>query len=106
MKRIVAGFAAGGFAVVALAMAPPAAAGPEADFLGALAHGGLTVPAASTMRMVSAGHAVCAGFASGDSYKDAVADIAGALGGNRSLAGTFVSAATSSFCPKYLSEIP
>jgi Protein of unknown function (DUF732) len=106
MKRTVAGFAAGAFAIVAVATAPLATAGPDADFLSALARAGLTVPAASTMRTVSAGHAVCAGFASGDSYKDATADIAGALGGNRSLAGTFVSAAASSLCPNYLSKIP
>src|SRR5258705_3098074 len=106
MNRIVAGFAAGVFAVIAVATAPPAAAGPEADFLAALAAGGLSVPASATFRVVSGGHSVCAGFSSGDSYKDVIASVAGALGGNSSLAGTFVRAAASSFCPKYLSEIP
>jgi Protein of unknown function (DUF732) len=106
MKRTIAGFAAGAFAVVAIVTAPPAAAGPEADFLAALAEGGLSVPASANFRVVSAGHSVCGGFSSGDSYKDALASVAGALGGNSSLAGTFVRAAASSFCPKYLSELP
>jgi hypothetical protein len=106
MKRIVAGFAAGGFAVVAMALAPPAAAGPEADFLSALASGGLSVPANATFRVVSAGKGVCADFSSGDSYKDAVAGTAGAFGGNNSMAGTFIRAAVTSFCPKYASELP
>jgi hypothetical protein len=106
MKRIIAGFAAGGFAVVAMAMAPPAAAGPEADFLAALADGGLSVPANANFRVISAGRSVCSGFSSGDSYKEAVAGVAGAFGGNSSMAGTFVRAAATSFCPKYVSELP
>lgn len=106
MKRIVAGFAAGGFAVVAIAMAPPAAAGPEADFIADLTDGGLSVPANATFRVISAGRSVCAGFTSGDSYTDAIAGVAGAFGGNKSMAGTFVSAAVGSFCPKYASELP
>jgi hypothetical protein len=106
MKRLVAGFAAGGFAVVALAMAPAAAAGPEADFLAALADGGLSVPANANFRVISAGHSVCSDFASGNSYKDAIASVAGAFGGNSSMAGTFVRAAVDSFCPKYASELP
>jgi Protein of unknown function (DUF732) len=106
MKRTVAGFATGVFAVIAIATAPPAAAGPEADFLGALADGGLSVPANANFRVISAGRSVCSGFSSGDSYKDAIAGVAGAFGGNNSLAGTFVSAAVSSFCPKYASELP
>jgi|EndMetStandDraft_3_1072993.scaffolds.fasta_scaffold708025_1 hypothetical protein len=104
MKRIVAGFAAGGFAVLAIAMAPSAAAGPEADFLADLASGGLSVPANANFRVISAGHSVCSGFSSGDSYKDAIAGVAGAFGGNKSMAGTFVQAAVNSFCPKYASE--
>jgi hypothetical protein len=106
MMRTVAGFAAGAFAVVAMATAPPAAAGPEADFLAALANGGLSVPASANFRVISAGHSVCAGFSSGDSYKDAIAAVAGAFGGNKSMAGTFVGAAVSSFCPEYGSELP
>ena len=106
MKPIVAGFAAGGFAVVAMAMAPPATADPEADFLAALAGGGLSVPANASVRVVSAGKGVCGGFRSGDSYKDAITATAGALGGNSSLAGTFVRAAVSSFCPTYASKLP
>jgi hypothetical protein len=103
MKRTVAGFAMGGFAVVAIAMAPPAAAGPESDFLAALAEGGLSVPANANFRVISAGRSVCSGLSSGDSYKEAIAGVAGAFGGNTSMAGTFVSAATSSFCPQYAS---
>jgi hypothetical protein len=106
MKSIVAGFAAGGFAVIAIAIAPPAAAGPEADFLAALAKGGLSVPANANFRVISAGQSVCAGFSSGDSYKDAIASVAGAFGGNSSMARTFVRAATTSFCPNYVSELP
>lgn len=103
MKRTVAGFAIGGFAAVAIAMAPQAAAGPEADFLAALAEGGLSVPANANFRVISAGRSVCSGFSSGDSYKDAIEGVAGAFGGNKSMAGTFVRAATSSFCPQYAS---
>lgn len=106
MKHIVAGFAAGGFAVVAIAIAPPAAAGPDSDFLAALAEGGLSVPANATFRVVSAGHSVCSDFSSGDSYKEAISGVAGAFGGNNSMAGTFVRAAITSFCPEYQSKVP
>jgi len=40
MQRIVAGFAAGAFAIVAVATAPQAAATPDEDFLKALTSGG------------------------------------------------------------------
>jgi hypothetical protein len=92
MKRIIAGFAAGRFAVVA--MAPPASAGPETDFLAALADGGLSVPANENFRVITAGRSVCSGFSSGDSYKEAIAGVAGAFGGNSGRADTFVRAAT------------
>ena len=106
MKCTVASFAGGGFAVVAIAMAPPAAAGPEADFLGALAAGGISFPASATGAVINGGHSVCQGFSSGDSYKDAVTGVADAMGGNSRLAGTFVRAAVSNLCPKYGSEVP
>lgn len=99
MKRIVAGFAIGGFAVVAIAMAPPAAAGPEADFLDALASGGLSFPPRATSGVISAGHKVCGNISKGDSIEDAIAEAADGLGGNRTLAKVFVNAATSTLCP-------
>jgi hypothetical protein len=106
MKRTVAGFATGVFAVIAIGTAPPAAAGPDSDFLAALTEGGLSVPAAASGRVVSAGHAICANFDSGGSYQAAISSVAGAMGGNSSMAGTFVRAAVKSFCPKYVSQFP
>ena len=87
-------------------MAPSAAAGPEADFLGALADGGLSFPASATQRVVFPGHSVCQAFSSGDSYKDVITEAAGAMGGNSRLADVFVRAAATSFCPRYLAEFP
>jgi hypothetical protein len=106
MKFAIGGFATTVFALVTIATAAPAAAGPEADFLEALANGGVSYPASVTSRVVSGGHTVCQGLASGDSYKDAIAGVAGAMGGNSHLADVFVRAATSSFCPSYLSTFP
>jgi hypothetical protein len=106
MKFAIGGFATTVFALATIATAPSAAAGPEADFLGALASGGVSFPASATHRVVSAGHTVCQGFGSGDSYKDAIAGVAGAMGGNRHLADVFVRAAATSFCPKYLADFP
>jgi hypothetical protein len=106
MKFAIGGLATTVFALAAIATAAPAAAGPESDFLAALANGGLSVPANANFRVISAGRSVCSGFSSGDSYKDAIASVAGAFGGNSSMAGTFVRAAVDSFCPKYGSELP
>ena len=105
MKRTVAGFATGVFAVVAITTAPLAAASPEDDFLDALAVGGLTFPARAAQPIAAHGHLVCQGFATGDSYTDAVADAALGLGGNRGLGDKFVRAAISTLCPKYIAEL-
>ena len=94
------------FALAVMATAPHAAASPEEEFLSALAKGGISVPAAKNQQVISGGHSVCSSWSSGASYADAVAGVAGGLGGNRHLAGVFVRAATDVFCPKYTSELP
>src|SRR5882757_2813432 len=99
MKRTVARFAAGAFAIVAVATAPQAAATPEGDFLSALARAGFSYPASVAPHVVRSGQSVCSGWASGDSYADAVATVA-KITGSQPIAGVFVRAATSSFCPK------
>jgi hypothetical protein len=43
---------------------------------------------------------------SGGSYNDAVAYAARGLGWNQRIAGTFVRAAKSTPCPKYIAELP
>ena|ERR1700682_3444232 len=106
MKRTVAGFAAGAFAIVAVATAPQAAATSDEDFLKALASGGVSFPARANQQVISGGHSVYRAWSEGTSYADTVADIAANIGGSQSLAGVFVRAATTSFCPKYVSNLP
>jgi uncharacterized protein DUF732 len=106
MKFAIGASATAVFALVTIATAPLAAATPERDFIDTLTASGLTVPAAKYSQVVNGGHAVCSHFAKGATYQDAVAGVVGGLGGNRSLAATFVRAATNSFCPNYASELP
>src|SRR5258705_12340658 len=105
MNCTVAGFAAGAFAIVAIAAAPLAAASPEDDFVQALARAGFTYPAKVPPQVVHAGQSVCSGWASGDSYADAVATKA-KITGSQPIAGVFVRAATTELCPKYASSLP
>jgi hypothetical protein len=93
------------FAVVALATAPQAAASPEEDFLMALARAGFSYPVSVTPQVVDSGQSVCSGWASGDSYADAVATMA-KITGSQPIAGVFVRAATTKLCPKYASNLP
>jgi Protein of unknown function (DUF732) len=106
MRLAIGGFATSLFAVVAIGIAPHAAASPDDDFLGALANGGVSFPAKATSQVIQGGHSVCQSWAKGADYKSTVAGVAGAMGGNSGVAGTFVRAATTSFCPKYVSELP
>ncbi|HEX4588168.1 MAG TPA: DUF732 domain-containing protein [Mycobacterium sp.] len=106
MKLTLAGCATAVFALVAMATAPQAAASPDDTFLQALARAGFSFPATATPQVLQGGHSVCQGFASGKTYKDAVAGIASSTGGSEGIAGAFVRAATSTFCPNYKSLLP
>jgi hypothetical protein len=106
MKFAIGGFATTVFALLAIATAPGAIANPDTDFLDALARNGLSVPPQARLGVIGAGHSVCQDFAKGDSFKEAVADIASrGLGGSQSLAGTFVTTAANSLCPEYASQL-
>jgi hypothetical protein len=105
MKRTIAGFAAGAFAIVAVATAPQAAATPEEDFLSALARSGFSYPASVAPQVIQSGQSVCSGWASGTSYADAVATMAKITGGSANIATVFVRAATTPLCPKYASQL-
>jgi hypothetical protein len=106
MKFAIGGFATTVFALLALATPPLASASPDSEFLDALASNGLSVPPQARSGVVSAGHSVCRDFANGDSFKEAVADIAGrGLGGSQTLAATFVTTATSSLCPEFVGQL-
>src|SRR6201990_3612175 len=96
MKFAIGGFATTVFALLTIATAPLAAASPDDDFVGALARSGLSFPAQATSRVINAGHAVFQGFAIGATYQKVVDGVTQkGLGGNRSLAGTFVQTAAS-----------
>jgi|SRR5215218_3627777 hypothetical protein len=106
MKFAIGGFATTVFALLAIATAPYATASPDTDFLDALAGNGLTVPPQARMGVIGAGHSVCRDFANGNSFKEAVADIAKkGLGGSQSLASTFVTTAANSLCPEFSSKL-
>jgi len=106
MKFAIGGFATTVFALLAIATAPYAAASPDTDFLDALASNGLSVPPQARLGVISAGHGVCRDFANGDSFKEAVSDIAKkGLGGSQSLAATFVTTAANSLCPEFASQL-
>jgi hypothetical protein len=94
------------FALAAIATAPGATASPDNEFLDALANGGISYPAIVTPSLVNAGHTVCRRFAKGDSYPDISIYVANGLGNNKGLTGTFISAATSTLCPMYTSQLP
>ena len=105
MRFAIGGFATTVFALLAIATAPLALASPDTEFLDALASNGLSVPPQARLGVISAGHSVCRDFANGDSFKEAVADIANrGLGGSQSLAATFVTTAANSLCPEFTSQ--
>jgi hypothetical protein len=105
MKRTIAASATAVFAVVTLATAPQAAADPDADFLKALADGGISVPASMDSTVVSGGRQLCKGWSSGASSSDEVGIVTKATGLGTSQAIMVVRAATNAYCPKYLSKI-
>ena len=106
MKFAFGGIATTVFALLVMATAPLAIASPDTEFLDALASNGLTVPPQARLGVINAGHSVCQDFANGDSFKEAVADIAKkGLGGSQSLAATFVTAATNSLCPEFVGQL-
>jgi len=106
MKFAIGGFATTVFALLAITTAPLAVASPDTDFLDALAGNGLSVPSQASSAVISAGHSVCRDFSNGDSFKEAVADIASrGLGGSQTLAATFVNTATNSLCPEFVSQL-
>jgi hypothetical protein len=94
------------FALAAIAIAPSAAASPDDDFIDALANSGISYPPHATLGVINGGHTICTNFTKGASYEDVVAFAVRGLGGNRSLAGTFIRAATSTLCPNYVAELP
>jgi hypothetical protein len=106
MKFAIGGFATTVFALLVIATAPVASASPDSEFLDALASSGLSVPPQAKSGVINAGHSVCRAFSNGGSYKEVVADIAKkGLGGNASLAGTFVATATTSLCPEFEQQL-
>src|SRR5256885_16070480 len=76
MRFAIGGFATTVFALLAIATAPYATASPDTEFLDALASNGLSVPPQARLGGISAGHSVCRDFANGDSFKEAVSDVA------------------------------
>lgn len=98
MKRIIAGAAAAGLTVIALATAPIAAAGPEEDFLIAVAAAGIASGDAD--QLIALGKSVCTDQAAGTAFNQAVQNVAAARGWSAGQAGAFVSAATAAFCPQ------
>jgi hypothetical protein len=105
MKLTIAGSAATVFALVALATAPLATASPEDEFLKALADNGISFPASMNPQVISAGHQVCADWASGASSSDEISQVSQASGLGNSQAIVAVRVATNAFCPNYASKI-
>jgi hypothetical protein len=105
MKLAIAGSAATVFALVALATAPLATASPEDQFLKALADSGISFPASMNSQVISGGHQVCKGWASGASSADQTSMVSKASGLGAGQANVVVRAATNAFCPNYASKI-
>ena len=99
MKFAIGGFATTVFALLAIVTSPLAAASPDDDFLAALTKNGISYPPQAGVSLLTAGHSVCSKLGKGDSYQSVSADITKAFGGNQGLAGSFMSAATSTLCP-------
>lgn len=98
MKHTIAGAAAAGLAAIALATAPIAAAGPEDDFLIAIAAAGIS--SGNPQQLIDLGRSVCTDRAAGVAVNDAVQRVAASNGLNPAQAGVVVSAATAAFCPQ------
>lgn len=98
MQHTIAGAAAAGLAAIALIGAPVAAAGPEEDFLIAVAAAGIA--SGDTQQVVALGRSVCTDQATGTAVNQVVANLAASRGWSPAQAGAFVSAATAAFCPQ------
>lgn len=98
MKHTIAGAAAAGLAAIALATSPIAAAGPEEDFLIAVAAAGIS--SGSPDQIVALGRSVCTDQAAGTAFNQVVSNLAASRGWSPGQASTFVSAATAAFCPQ------
>jgi Protein of unknown function (DUF732) len=98
MKHTIAGAAAAGLAGLALATAPVATAGPEEDFLVAIAAAGLST--GNSQQLIAAGRAVCTDRAAGVAFNQVVQNAAASSGLNPAQAGILVGAATAAFCPQ------
>lgn len=98
MKHPLACAAAAGLTAIALAGAPVAAAGPEEDFLIAVAAAGIA--SGDTAGLVALGRSVCTDQATGTAVNQVVQNLAASRGWSPAQAGAFVSAATVAFCPQ------
>lgn len=98
MKHTIAGAAAAGLAVIALATAPMAVAGPEEDFLIAIAAAGIA--SGDSSQVIALGKSVCTDQAAGVAFNQAVQNVAASRGWSTGQASAFVSAATAAFCPQ------
>jgi hypothetical protein len=105
MKFAFAGMVSAIFAIIGTVAAPSASASPNDDFLGALARAGLSYPSSAAPQVIQAGQAVCHSWAAGKTYNDQVAAMVGRTGGNSGMAAEFIRAATSAYCPGYVSKI-
>lgn len=91
---------AAGTAVVALAVAAPAAADPESDYLNLLGQTpGVTVNGFTTPMLSGAGHQACGHLQSGMSFDDTVGAMMGYPGASTGTMRALVSAAQQTLCP-------
>ena len=97
--------AVAGLFAAALVSAPAALAGPEDDFLAALASEGISLPG-DPQTSIAAGRGVCADWAAGATLEQEAASIAQAAPDmSQTQAAFFIGAATAAFCPEYQSKI-
>lgn len=92
--------------VAALAVAPTAAAETEEHFLSVLEAGGFQITdEAQGQALVDIAYAMCSGLDDGASPTDVYNDMVGSTGWQGSVAGFFIGAATTSFCPEYYQPV-
>ncbi|MHC9294450.1 DUF732 domain-containing protein [Mycobacterium sp. LTG2003] len=103
MKTSIVGFAATTFAVIALAMATPAMADSDEQFLATLEAGGFSWPDdAAAQILINAAHGICADLESGVSAADVITEGADATGWTPTQTGFFLGAAAAQYCPQHL----
>jgi hypothetical protein len=98
MKHTIAGAAAAGLAAITLAAAPIATAGPEEDFLIAIAAAGIS--SGSPDQAIALARSVCTDQVTGTAFNQVVQNLASSRGWSAAQAGAFASAATAAFCPQ------